>query len=228
MTPLILSNIPLFNTLPENLLQQAAQQSKIIKFKAGQELLKAGKKSNFLVIILSGMLLLSEHAADGRVTGVSFAGPNDILAWLSIIDGRPIAQSIVTANECTVLLCPVELVQDLIRNSTAFAIRFLEMSAIYIRRLEQARAMLSLPNAFHRVFVQINMLSASAGEGKANLPKQQDIASSVNTSRETVSRALQMLIKSGVLQKVGHQIVIKQAEQLKKLAIDGPDAMPPI
>jgi hypothetical protein len=35
-----------------------------------------------------------------------------------------------------------------------------------------------------------------------------------------------MLIKSGVLRKVGHQIVIKQAETLKKLAIDGPEAMP--
>jgi len=94
------------------------------------------------------------------------------------------------------------------------------------KRLAEKGFAVLLPNAFHRVFVQISLLSASANAGVTNLPKQQDIANSVNTSRETVSRALQMLIKSGVLRKVGHQIVIKQAETLKKLAIDGPEAMP--
>jgi CRP-like cAMP-binding protein len=226
MIPLILSNFALFSTLPHNLLEQVALKCQVVDFKSGQELLKAGKKSNFLVVIISGTILLNEHAEDGRVIGVSFAKPNDVLAWLSIIDDKPIDQTIVTATPCQALICPVCVVQELIRNSTAFAIQFLELSAVYIRRLEQSRAMLSLPNAFHRVFVQINMLSAAASEGKTSLPKQQDIANSVNTSRETVSRALQMLIKSGILHKIGHQIVIKQADHLKQLAIDGPDAMP--
>jgi CRP/FNR family cyclic AMP-dependent transcriptional regulator len=226
MTPLIVSNLPLFSTLPESLLEKVAQQSQIVEFSAGHELLKAGKKSNFLIIILNGTILLNEHAQDGRVIGVSFAGPHQVLAWLSMIDGKQIDQTIVSATPCQVFLCPVVLVQELIRINTDFAIQFLTLAASYIRQLEQARAMLSLPNAFHRVFVQINMLSAAANEGKTSLPKQQDIANSANTSRETVSRALQMLIKSGVLHKVGHQIVIKQAHNLKQLAIDGPDAMP--
>ena len=48
----------------------------------------------------------------------------------------------------------------------------------------------------------------------------------VNTSRETVSRALQILIKNGVLTKNGHQLHIQQSETLKKLAHDGLDALP--
>jgi len=35
-----------------------------------------------------------------------------------------------------------------------------------------------------------------------------------------------MLIKSGVLHKVGHQIVVKKADTLKKLAMDGPESIP--
>jgi CRP-like cAMP-binding protein len=100
------------------------------------------------------------------------------------------------------------------------------MSADSIRRLEQGRALLSLPNAFHRVFVQINLLSSDAETGLTNLPKQRDIASAVNTSRETVSRALKLLIKNGVLNKAGNNIVIKQADTLKRLAIDGLEAIP--
>ena len=221
-----ISFIPFFSGLPEDLLVEISQKSQIANFVAGNTILSAGKKSAFLMVVLSGTVLLNEHADDGRVIGVSFAGPNQLLAWLSVIDNKPLSQTIIAASPCTLMICPVEVIQALLTNNVAFTNRFLMLSAESIRRLDQARAMLSLPNAFHRVFVQINSLSAAANSGKTNLPKQKDIANSVNTSRETVSRALQMLIKSGVLLKVGHQIVIKQSEALKKLAIDGPEAMP--
>jgi CRP-like cAMP-binding protein len=124
------------------------------------------------------------------------------------------------------LIFPASLIQKLFVNHALIAHRFLIMSADSIRRLEQARALLSLPNAFHRVFVQISLLSAQTESGVTHLPKQRDIASAVNTSRETVSRALKLLIKSGVLYKVGHHVVIAKADTLKKLAIDGLEAIP--
>jgi CRP-like cAMP-binding protein len=124
------------------------------------------------------------------------------------------------------LICPASVIQKLITKHALLAQRFLQMSADSIRRLEQGRALLSLPNAFHRVFMQINLLSSDAETGLTNLPKQRDIASAVNTSRETVSRALKLLIKNGVLNKAGNNIVIKQADTLKKLAIDGLEAIP--
>ena len=106
--------------------------------------------------------------------------------------------------------------------------RLLKLLAASIRHSSTEKSMLSLPNAFHRVFVQIQQLSegTAAGQPLSHLPKQQELASIVNTSRETVSRALQLLVKSGVLAKVGHQVVIKEEGLLKRLASDGPDALP--
>ena len=43
----------------------------------------------------------------------------------------------------------------------------------------------------------------------------------VNTSRETVSRALQMLVKNGILIKHGHRFVVQHTDQLKQLAASG-------
>lgn len=221
-----IKSLPFFNGLSEESLVEIAKNSRAADFVAGHVLLKAGETPGYLMIILTGTVQLNELAEDGRVIGISYAGTNDLLAWLSIVDSKPISQTIIAASDCKLLICPITLIQTLLTNNAILANRFLQLSADAIRRLEQARAMLSLPNAFHRVFVQISLLSAGANSGVTNLPKQQDIANSVNTSRETVSRALQMLIKSGVLRKVGHQIVIKQADTLKKLAIDGPEAMP--
>ncbi len=221
-----IKSLPFFNDLPEEDLLEVAQNSRSADFSSGHVLLKAGETPGYLMIVLAGTVQLNELAEDGRVIGIAYAGPNDLLAWLSIVDSKPISQTIVAATNCKLLVCPLALIQTLLAKNALLANRLLTLSANSIRHLEQARAMLSLPNAFHRVFVQISLLSASSNAGVTNLPKQQDIANSVNTSRETVSRALQMLIKSGVLRKVGHQIVIKQAETLKKLAIDGPEAMP--
>jgi CRP-like cAMP-binding protein len=226
MAPSTIQSIPFFNGLSEDVLTSIGKNARFVDVKSGHVLLKARETPGYLMLIISGSVQLNEQAEDGRDIDISFCGANDLLAWLSIIDGKANNQTITTLSQCRLLIFPIALMQNLVANNSLLASRFLMLSANAIRRLTQARAMLSLPNAFHRVFVQISMLSAGADSGVTSLPKQQVIANSVNTSRETVSRALQMLIKSGVLQKVGHQIVIKKAETLKKLAIDGPDSIP--
>jgi CRP-like cAMP-binding protein len=222
----IIQSIPFFNGLPTDVLMTISKNAGSADFKAGQTLLKYGETPGYMMLILSGTVQLNEQAEDGRIIDISFCGANDLLAWLSIIDGKANNLTITTLSQGRLLIFPIAFMQSLVANNSLLASRFLMLSANAIRRLSESRAMLSLPNAFHRVFVQISMLSASADSGATSLPKQQDIANSVNTSRETVSRAIQMLIKSGVLHKVGHQIVIKKADILKKLAIDGPEGIP--
>lgn len=221
----LLHSIPLLNGLPDALLSEIASNSKVLEYPSGSTVLKAGDTPGYMMIVLTGVIQLNELAEDGRVTGISYAGPTQLLAWASIIDHGPLLQSIVAVKASKLLVCPIKLIQHLVSNDVLLANRFLKLATDSIRKLEQSRNMLNLPNAYHRVFMQINLLSSDAKSGTTNLPKQLDIATSVNTSRETVSRAIQMLIKNGVLRKVGHQIVIKQADELKKLAIDGPDAI---
>ena len=225
MTKFSCKSIPFFSGLPDELLAEIDKNSKILSLNAGHLLLNGGKKSSYLMIVLKGTVLLNDHAGDGRVVGVSFVGSYELLAWLNVIDNKPLSQTIITASACELLICSVGFMQDLVKVHATLACRFLTHSADCFRRLEHTRAMLNLPNAFHRVFVQIDQLSTLAQVGKTGLPNQQDIANSVNTSRETVSRALNMLIKSGVLLKVGQKIVVNQPEKLKQLAIDGPDAL---
>lgn len=215
-----------FDGLPEDALAEIAANSRTVEYAEGHIVVRAGDAPKHLMVVVRGTCQLNDVAEDGRIIGISFAKSNDLLAWLSVIDNKPAAQVIVCTTNCTMLFLPASLIQKLLANHALLAQRFLRMSADSIRRLEQARALLSLPNAFHRVFVQISLLSAQTESGVTNLPKQRDIASAVNTSRETVSRALKLLIKNGVLYKVGHHVVIAQADTLKKLAIDGLEAIP--
>jgi DNA-binding GntR family transcriptional regulator len=50
-----------------------------------------------------------------------------------------------------------------------------------------------------------------------NLPTHQDIANMINTSRETVTRALLALAQRGIVRKDSNRLVIVDPEGLKKL-----------
>jgi CRP/FNR family cyclic AMP-dependent transcriptional regulator len=50
-----------------------------------------------------------------------------------------------------------------------------------------------------------------------NLPTHQDIANMINTSRETVTRALLTLLQQGIVQKDGNRLLILAPDRLQKL-----------
>jgi DNA-binding GntR family transcriptional regulator len=50
-----------------------------------------------------------------------------------------------------------------------------------------------------------------------NLPTHQDIANMINTSRETVTRALLTLAQQGIIEKGTHKLIIVKPEALQKL-----------
>jgi DNA-binding GntR family transcriptional regulator len=65
----------------------------------------------------------------------------------------------------------------------------------------------------------LNHLSKTSPSGLVvieSLPTQQDISIMINTSRETVSRALQVLIQSGVVEKDLRRLIIRKPEALRE------------
>ncbi len=56
-----------------------------------------------------------------------------------------------------------------------------------------------------------------------SMPTQQAIATMVNTSRETVSRALQVLLQKQVVEKDMRRLIVRQPDVLRKMALEDPD-----
>ena len=60
-----------------------------------------------------------------------------------------------------------------------------------------------------------------------DLPTHQEIAIMVNTSRETVTRALSSLVAAGVVEKDMRRLLIRKPDALKRLAEEGPKLAQP-
>jgi CRP-like cAMP-binding protein len=121
----------------------------------------------------------------------------------------------------------MEVARRLIETEPRIAARVMALLAHALRQTVQEKTMLGLPNAYHRIYVQLNLLANNgvAMRQISHIPRQQDIAAMANTSRETVSRALQLLIKNGILKKSGHQLEITRGDILNKLAQEGPEVL---
>jgi CRP-like cAMP-binding protein len=224
----LIKQFPFFQGLPDLDLQTLAQNAQLGAAKQGQEILARGAMVSYLTFVVSGRIQSTEIADDGRVIGITILVPGDIIGCLTLADSQPVTNSLRTLEDSQMLLIPMTLAKSLLNTQPLIAQRVMHLLAQSVRHSMKERSMLSLPNAFHRIFVQLNLLvnNNSAQRQIHHVPRQQDIAAMVNTSRETVSRALQLLIKNGVLTKSGHQLHIQQSDALKKLAADGLDALP--
>jgi CRP-like cAMP-binding protein len=54
------------------------------------------------------------------------------------------------------------------------------------------------------------------------MPTQQEIAAMVNTSRETVSRALNVLLQKQIVEKDLRRLIVRQPDILRKMAQEDP------
>lgn len=219
----LVSQLPQFKELPQNLQALVAQSAQAKRFAALHLLMAHHTVPAFLVVVLRGQLQKTEVAEDGRITGIGFVNPGEVLDWLSVIDGAPIICSVNTTQETDLLLLPINTARQLIKDSPVLANLVFQQLAADVRRNTEQRQLLTLPNAYQRIFVQIvHLAEQSPDKTITNLPKQHEIAAMVNTSRETVSRAIQMLVKNGILIKHGHRFVVQHTDQLKKLAATPP------
>jgi CRP/FNR family transcriptional regulator, cyclic AMP receptor protein len=223
VTTSLLIQIPLFNELSESSAAVVASSSVLRHFRTGQTVVAQGEAGLFLYVPLAGSLQTVIHTDDGRPIGQSPVNVGEPVGWLSIIDGKPFSASLVAAVDCEVLLIPAETARSYLLPEPHINHAVMQLLAQGIRRHMDERRVLTVANAFQRVYLHLHQLAQeSAAGGKAVLPKQQAIATSVNTSRETVSRAIQQLIKSGVLHKRGHQVVVISQDKLKALAQAAP------
>lgn len=213
-----LQNIPLLKGVDRPMLGKVASTMLIRKVERGGVVLHKGGSGDHLLFLLSGRLQAVDVTEDGREIGLSIIPPGDYFGDLAVIDGLPRSASVVASEASLVALLPKAQALDLIYNSPLVAERMLKRMASKIRTASSYRTILGIPNAFQRVFALLNQFAKIAPGGLVvieKLPTQQEIAIMVNTSRETVSRAINTLIQKGVVEKDMRRLIVRIPEALR-------------
>jgi CRP/FNR family cyclic AMP-dependent transcriptional regulator len=126
----------------------------------------------------------------------------------------------VATSEVLVAFLPGATALHLFSHSPSVANLMLRHLAQKIQRDSEFRALLSIHNASKRIYTYLELLKQKTPNNQTvveNLPTHQDIANMINTSRETVTRALLTLVQQGIVQKESGRLVIVKPEALHQL-----------
>lgn len=230
VTPTLLGRIPLLAGLDEARLAVVAGAMQVRSYAKRDFVIHKGSPGDALYFLLAGRLLVVDVTPDGRQIGLNFLTPGDFFGEVSVIDGQPRSASLVAVSASQVALLPKKAATALIYHTPLIAERMLQHIAGKLRASTDFRALLGIPNAFHRVYTLIQLL-AKPDPGKLltieNMPTHQHIALMANTSRETVTRALLNLHQQGVIEKDNQRLIIRSPEKLGHLLAESEDSHAP-
>jgi CRP-like cAMP-binding protein len=191
----------------------------------GAQVLQKGSPGEHLLFVLSGRLQAVDLTEDGREIGLNLLVSGDYFGELSIIDGLPRSASVVALENSLIALLPRAQALTLIYNTPLIVERMLKRMASSIRRSAYYRTILGIPNAFQRVFAMLNQFAKTAPGGLVvidKMPTQQEMAIMVNTSRETVSRAIHFLRSKGIVEKDMRRLIVRNPEALRRAVTTEP------
>jgi CRP-like cAMP-binding protein len=218
-----LRKIPLLAELSPDDMQRVKQELRIRQHHKREIVLQKGGHGDGLMFLLAGQAQVIDVTEDGRAIGLRLLNPGDFFGEIALINNSTRTASVVAMTDALVGFLPAPAAMHLFSHAPSVANQMLKHLAEKIQRDSEFRALLSINNTSKRIYAYL-MLVQKAKEPEPgapavveNLPTHQDIANMVNTSRETVTRALLALVQQGIVQKDSHRLIIRDPEALKKL-----------
>jgi CRP/FNR family transcriptional regulator, cyclic AMP receptor protein len=217
-----LRQFPLFANLPEEELQATTRLLRVKTYGRREIVCRKEEPADGLYLLFSGLLQAVDIAEDGREVGLNLIKPGAFFGELSVIDGLPRSAHIIALQSSTVGVIPQGAAREAFYRLPGTAEAMMRHLTAMVRNLSSFRALLAIPNSQQRVYALLQQLGQQMPGGLMviqNLPKQQEVAIMINTSRETVSRAIQHLIAQGVLEKDFRRLIVRDPQRLRRMAM---------
>ena len=215
-----LRKISLFANLTGEEMDKVKANLRFKRFARHETVIQKGSTGDSLMFLLAGKLQVVDVTADGRIIGLRVLSEGDFFGEIAVIQNAVRSASVIAQSEVLVAFLPSEITLYLFYHAPSVAQQVLCRLAAKIQQDTQLRTLLSIHNTPKRVYTFLEMIKEKKSgnlEVVENLPTHQDIASIINTSRETVTRTLLTLVKQGIIQKDLHRLIIRKPEALQKL-----------
>ncbi|HXZ79860.1 MAG TPA: Crp/Fnr family transcriptional regulator [Terriglobales bacterium] len=127
------------------LLQELQKRSTPLPKTKGSVLFYQGQRADGIYLISTGQAQLSFVSAQGKVLGSRVAGPNTVLGLPAIISNQPHSLKAEIIEDSTIAYVSREQLVDLMRSSTALAIKVIELLGWEVRQTREMLANASRP-----------------------------------------------------------------------------------
>jgi CRP-like cAMP-binding protein len=188
-------------------------------YEPGELILSPESPSRDVLFVVQGRVRVVTFAASGREVAFAVLEAGAHVGELSALDGEPRSASVEALAPCRVASLPSAAFRELLLQHPQLALELLKGLARVVRRSDERIAELSVLGAVPRVYRELRRLARPEGKGAviAPLPTQEALAAHVGATRETVARALSQLAKTGIAERRGRELLIRDLALLEAL-----------
>jgi CRP/FNR family transcriptional regulator len=200
----LLRNVRVFAGLSEDDLAAIAEVSVSRRFDAGEVVFREGDGGDTCYIVRAGLARAVRQHSDGRSITLAHFGAGDIFGELAMFDEEPRSATVDVIEEVEVVAIPGRDMQRLMREHPEIAVKLNAALAQRLRATNERLSRQSFQTVQSRVAAVLSQMVASARSGEAEgdvviTLTQADLAKLAGSSRESASRFLATLERSGVI-----------------------------
>jgi CRP/FNR family transcriptional regulator, cyclic AMP receptor protein len=201
----LLRHVRVFAGLSEEDLEAIAEVSVSRRYQAGEVVFREGDGGDTCFVVRSGLARAVRQHSDGRSITLSHFGPGDIFGELAMFDDEPRSATVDVIDALEAVAIPGRDMQRLMREHPEIAVKLNTALAQRLRATNERLARQSFQTVQSRVAAVLTQMVATArsgNEGESDVVialTQADLAKLAGSSRESASRFLASLERSGVI-----------------------------
>jgi CRP/FNR family cyclic AMP-dependent transcriptional regulator len=171
----------------------------------GATVFHQGDSGGGMYLLLTGSVKISRTGRDGRDVTVAVLHEGNFFGEMSLIDGQPRSGSATTTQTTRLLVLDREHFQRYVLSQARIVAKMLRELSKRLRAANQTIENLALSSVQDRLFCLLGHLGRRSPlkDGKGFIeraPTHQELAEMVGSSRETVTRTLATLEKTGLIE----------------------------
>ena len=218
----IVQRIPLFRNLDGDTLSLLAGLAHIRRCVAGEEIVQQDLPTDAVFVIVKGRASVSVAARDGRVLTLRDIGEAEIIGEVSLLDGGLPSATVTALTNLELIVVDRRSFMNLVEQRPKIAVALLPVLASRLRRLTAwADDLAGLPLSARVAKCLLGLLASHGqelGPSRTRIGRrfsQEDLASMVGATRESVNKHLARLERDGILVKESGHLVIVDLPRLQ-------------
>lgn len=218
-----LNIIELLADLPDDERRQLERQCRWRRYSAGEQILDKDSEDKDVYFVASGAVQVVNYSITGREIAFARVEAGGHFGELSAIDGQPRSASVVATEPSLLGSIARRMFMERIARQPDIAAKLLHRLAAIVRSCDERIMDLSTLGAVQRVYQHILRLAQESPVAPGtylirSVPTHKSIAAMASTTRETVARSLSQLSSTGIIERKGRVVHIRDRDALVRAA----------
>jgi CRP-like cAMP-binding protein len=214
--PKLLKELEIFSELDQKELEDVASLAQIRKMPTDSTIFHEGDEADAIFVVVNGKVKIVTTSSDGKEFILTILGAGQVFGEMGLLETAPRSASVVTITDVELLVINRADFDHLLKSSPGISRKLMSILSRRLRRANSKMESLAYMDVAGRLARYLLDMALDHGQLLGNgwvvvrRPTHSDIAHSIGTSRETVSRLINEFEEGFGLVNKGKFIYIRE------------------